>query len=69
VKREKRPPLFVVWEKRDVFSGEEQPPVSFEWPWGSKTASATDIFGRTVPATVEGGRARFPLSLTPVFLQ
>jgi hypothetical protein len=69
VRRTSRPPLLVVWEKREVFSGEDQPAVPFEWPWASKAAAAADIFGQTVPATVEDGRVRFPLSLTPVFLQ
>ena len=26
-------PVFVVWERRDVFSGEDQPAVTFEWAW------------------------------------
>jgi hypothetical protein len=68
VKRAKRAVLFVVWERRDVFSGEDQPPVSFEWPWSSSKASAVDVLGEAIPATVQDGHVRLPVSVTPVFL-
>ena len=68
VKRAKRAPLFVVWERRDVFSGEDQPAASFEWPWSSSKASAVDVLGETIPTTVQDGRVQMPVSVTPVFL-
>ena len=69
VRRTKRPTFYVIWEKRDVFSGEDQPPVPFDWPWESSKATAIDVFGQTVAASVENGRVRLPLAVTPVFLE
>jgi hypothetical protein len=68
VKRAKRAPLFVVWEKRDIFSGEDQPAITFDWPWVLANASATDALGQTVAATVQAGRVRLDISVTPVFI-
>ena len=68
VKRAKRAPLFVVWEKRDAFSGEDQPSIAFEWPWVFANASATDALGNAVTAKVQDGRAHLPVSVTPVFI-
>jgi hypothetical protein len=68
VKRAKRAPLFVVWERRDVFSGEDQPASAFTWTWAFSEASATDALGQAVAATVQDGRVRLGVSVTPVFL-
>ncbi|MGA2182224.1 MAG: hypothetical protein ABSH47_04285 [Bryobacteraceae bacterium] len=68
VKRAKREPLYVVWERRDVFSGEDQPAVSFDWPWAFPEASASDALGQAVVTTLQDGRIRLPVSVTPVFV-
>jgi hypothetical protein len=68
VKRARRAPLFVVWERRDVFSGEDQPAIPFDWPWTFSEASAADALGQMIAATVQDGRVRLPVSVTPVFL-
>jgi hypothetical protein len=68
VKRTNRQPMFVVWEKRDAFSGEDQPPVSFDWPWSFSDATATDALGEPVAAIVNDGRVHLPVSATPVFI-
>ncbi len=68
VKRAKRTPLLVVWEKRDVFSGEDQPAIAFEWPWIFADASDTDALGQPVAVTVQGGHVHLDISVTPVFI-
>jgi hypothetical protein len=68
VKRTQRATLFVVWERRDVFTGEDQPASPFDWPWVFSDASATDALGQTVEATVRYGRVHLPVSVTPVFV-
>ena len=69
VERTHRKPLFVVWEKRITFSGEDLPPVTFGMKWPTKSAIALDALGKTVPTTVKDGEISFPLSLTPIFVE
>ena len=39
-------PLLVVWDHRDPFDGEDEPPADASWPWPAATAIVTDVFGR-----------------------
>ncbi|WP_219470368.1 hypothetical protein [Nonomuraea rhizosphaerae] len=83
VTREGRGPLVVLWQRGDVFSGEDEPPVTVEWPWGAGTATAVDAFGEAVAAevrdgvvrdgvvrdgVVRDGVVRVTVSVTPVYL-
>jgi hypothetical protein len=68
VRRQGRGPLLVVWEQRDPFHGEDEPPVPFEWPWPAPRANAVDALGQAQPAEVLDGRVRLRVSLTPVFI-
>ena len=69
IDRGERGPAYVVWERRDTFTGEDSPAVPFEWPWSSKTADAEDaLVGRT-PAEVRDGRLHLSVSLTPIFFE
>jgi len=68
VKRANRQPMFVVWEKRDAFSGEDQPPVPFDCPWDSAEATATDALGEHIAAVVKDSRIHLLISVTPVFV-
>jgi hypothetical protein len=69
VKRAGRTPLLVVWERRDAFSGEDQPADTFEWRWTFPRASAIDALEETIPTTVLDGHVRLPVSVTPIFLE
>jgi hypothetical protein len=69
VKRAGRTPLLVVWERRDAFSGEDQPADTFEWRWTFPRASAIDALEETIPTTVQDGHVRLPVSVTPIFLE
>ena len=69
VDRGTRGTSFVVWERRDAFSGEDSPAVPFDWQWPWKTASALDSQGQAVPTKVEDGRLHLDVSLTPIFIE
>jgi hypothetical protein len=45
VDRPGRGPLLVVWDHRDPFDGEDEPPADLSWPWPADTAAVTDVFG------------------------
>ena len=64
-----RGPLLVLWDQRDPFDGEDQPPVPVTWPWPAAAATVTDAFGhvRTVPA--RDGRLRLPVTDTPLLIE
>ena len=68
VARRGRGPLLVVWEQRDAFTGEDQPPVAFDWPWPPAQAHAVDALGQAQPAAVRDRRVELAVSLTPVFV-
>jgi hypothetical protein len=69
VDRSPRGPVFVGWERRDEFSGEDSPAVPFDCAWTAEKATAVDALGQTVPVQVVGGRLHLEMSLTPVFLE
>ncbi|MGZ4666349.1 MAG: hypothetical protein ACXV5Q_15290 [Frankiaceae bacterium] len=67
VDRAGRGPLLVLWDYRDAFDGEDEPPVTITWPWPATTATVTDVFGQTQTVQSQDGQIRLPVSLTPVF--
>lgn len=69
VDRGKRGLAYVVWERRDTFSGEDSPAASFEWPWSYPAATAADAFGQPVPTTIRHGKLQLAVSLTPIFIE
>jgi hypothetical protein len=68
VDRDGRAPLLVLWDQRDLFDGEDEPPVTVEWPWADGTATAVDALGGSVATEVRDGTLRLPVSDTPVFV-
>jgi hypothetical protein len=46
VRRRGRGPLLVVWEQRDPFHGDDEPPVAFDWAWPAARATAVDALGQ-----------------------
>jgi hypothetical protein len=61
-------PLLVVWDQRDAFAGEDDPPVPLDRPWPASQAAAVDAFGQAQPAEVVDGRLRLQVSSTPLFV-
>jgi hypothetical protein len=69
VSRHRRAPVYVVWEKRDVFSGEDNPATPFDFEWTSHSAAATDATGQNIAVKVANGRLALDVSVTPVFIE
>ncbi len=69
VLRRQRGPIYVVWETRDAFTGEDKPPASFEWKWDAAGAKAVDALGQIVPAKLREGRLNMDVSFTPIFIE
>jgi hypothetical protein len=69
VQRSGRSPLFVVWERRDSFKGEDLPAVPFAWPWKGATAKAMDALGKRVAVEGKDGKLQMEVSVTPVLFE
>ena len=69
IDRAGRGPLLVLWDHRDPFDGEDEPPVTTTWPWPADAATVTDVFGRTWTARQQDGQIRLPVSVTPLFVE
>ncbi len=69
VDRGARGPVYVVWDRRDAFAGEDQPAVAVAVPWTFAHASASDAFGRTVTSEVTDHMLRLSVSDTSIFIE
>ena len=69
IDRAERGPLLVLWDHRDPFDGEDEPPVTTTWPWPAVAATVTDVFGRTWTARRQDGQLLLPVSVTPLFVE
>jgi hypothetical protein len=69
VDRAGRGPLLVIWDHRDPFDGEDNPPTEVSWPWPAASATVTDVFGRGWTARLQVGQIRLPVSVTPLFVE
>lgn len=68
VERDGRPPLHVLWDHRDTYAGEDQPPVEVSVPWAAPGAVAVDAFGAHQQVDVHDGVLRVALTDTPVLI-
>jgi hypothetical protein len=71
VDRPGRGPLLVVWDHRDPFDGEDEPPADVSWPWpaASATVTVTDVFGHGWTARPQHGQIRLPVGADPIFVE
>lgn len=69
ITRHARPPVFVVWERRDLFSGEDHAPVSFEMPWMGTGATTLDALGDREELKAQDNRLRISVGATPIFIE
>lgn len=60
--------LYVAWDRRDAFSGEDSPAVPIDFPYAMEKVIAIDTLGQDIPAQVSEGRAHLSVSVTPVFI-
>ncbi len=68
VERAGRPPLHVLWDDRDTFDGEDQPPVPVRLPWPAPRAAAVDAFGAPHQVGVHDGELHIEINDTPVLI-
>jgi hypothetical protein len=66
-----RGPLLVLWDQRDPFDGEDQPPltVTWPWPWPAQAATVTDAFGQSGAVPVQDGQLRLSVTDTPLLIE
>jgi hypothetical protein len=69
VDRPGRGTLLVIWDHRDPFDGEDEPPAEVTWPWPATAATLTDAFGRASTVSSQHGQIRLPVSVTPLFIE
>lgn len=69
VQRRGRGPVFVVWDRRDPFYGEDQAAIRVGWSWSARSAKAIDVLGSGVVTTVAEERISLPVSVTPIFVE
>jgi hypothetical protein len=68
VDRDGRPPVLVVWDQRDAFGGEDDPPVTVTVDWPAAAASVTDVFGQLRTVQSLDGQLTLPVADTPLFV-
>jgi hypothetical protein len=64
-----RGPLLVLWDHRDPFDGEDQPPVSVIWPWPAESATVTDAFGHSGIVWSRNAQLSLLVSDTPLLIE
>ena len=69
VDRGTKSPVWVAWERRDAFSGEDAPAVNVDLAADVKVSHATDVFGHPGVLQMVDGRARIAVTDTPAVLQ
>jgi len=61
--------LYVLWEKRDPFRGEDQPPTSFQLDIKAKSMIIEDIFGKQEVKFVVQDSLKIEITDTPLYLE
>jgi hypothetical protein len=69
VDRAAHEPMLVMWERRDLFSGEDQTAVPFEWEWQAPTVHAVDALGDQVSVSISNGKMKIAIGATPIFVE
>jgi hypothetical protein len=69
IDRGDRGPLLVLWDHRDAFDGEDEPPTAAAWPWRAAEATVTDAFGQAWTVPGQDGQIRLQASPTPIFVE
>ncbi len=58
----------MLWRDGDLIEGERLEPAGIDWPWPHPTVAAGDALGARPAVSLERGRVRVAVSVTPVFL-
>lgn len=68
VDRENARPVFVIWERRDAFAGEDAPAVPVDLQLSTRIVKAVDALGQVVSLKHTGDRTQLSVSVTPIFI-
>jgi hypothetical protein len=60
---------YVVWERRDMFYGEDQPATLFQLETGWVKARITDVFGNEEIRYASDGVLSLDIADTPLFIE
>lgn len=60
---------YVIWERRDMFHGEDQPPTPFEFKTDWKKVKITDVFGNEEVKSATDGALSLGITNTPLFIE
>jgi hypothetical protein len=69
VYRQDQHPLFIIWERRDAFSGDEQPPAPLRMAWEAPGAFAVDALGQTIPVEFYSREISLGVTDMPIYLE
>lgn len=69
VKQDNLSKFYVIWERRDLFYGEDQPPITFEFQTGFNSATVTDVFGKAETKSTVNGILSLNITDTPLFIE
>jgi hypothetical protein len=61
--------IFVIWERRDIFYGEEKPPTPFEIQVDFMNVKITDVFGNEKIKSTNNGILFLNITDTPLFIE
>ena len=59
----------VIWDQRDTFHGEEDPPVPVRLPWPAAAATVTDALGESRDVQAENGELPLQAGAPPLFAE
>jgi hypothetical protein len=59
----------VLWDHRDPFDGEDQPPAAVTWPWPAEAAVITDAFGHSRIVPSPNAELNLLLTDTPLLIE
>jgi Glycosyl hydrolases family 39 len=68
-RRAGRGPLLVLWDHRDPFDGEDQPPIPVTWPWPAPAATITDAFGHSRVVPSQNAQLDLLVTDTPLLIE
>jgi hypothetical protein len=68
LERDSQAPFYVIWERRDWFTGEDQPPNKFLFEIKANEIRLTDVFGASSSRKVSNGRVEIEISATPIYI-
>jgi hypothetical protein len=61
--------MYIIWERRDLFYGEDKPPTPLDLSIGFEKAKITDIFGKEEIKVTPGGILHQNVSDTPIYVE